>query len=106
MPHINMDEAETVLFNEVGERGDAFRRAMRDREAELVGSQGWMVEAVDSAGAMVDQSPANVDRALGLMFIAKHLERIADHSTNLAEMVVYLVRGKDVRHKFSLEQPK
>jgi hypothetical protein len=54
MPHIKMDEAETALFNEVGERGDAFRRAMRDREAELVGSQGWMVEAVDSAGAMVD----------------------------------------------------
>lgn len=54
MPHIKMDPAETALFNEVGERGDAFRRAMHDREAELVREQGWMVEAVDSAGAVVD----------------------------------------------------
>jgi hypothetical protein len=54
MPHIKMDEAETALFKEVGERGDAFRRAMHNREAELVRSKGWMVEAVDAAGAMVD----------------------------------------------------
>ena len=40
---------------------------------------------------------------LGLLFIAKHLERIADHSTNIAEMVIFLVKGKDVRHKFSVE---
>ncbi len=47
---------------------------------------------------------STVERAVGLMFIAKHLERIADHSTNIAEMVVYLVKGKDVRHKFSVEE--
>ena len=50
------------------------------------------------------RDPATVERAIGLMFIAKHLERIADHSTNIGEMVIYLVRGKDVRHKFSLEK--
>jgi len=54
MPHIKMDEGETALFHEVGERGDAFRRALRDREAELVRGQGWMVEAVDPDGTMVD----------------------------------------------------
>ena len=32
------------------------------------------------------------------MFVAKHLERIGDHAMNLAEMVVYMVRGEDIRH--------
>jgi phosphate transport system protein len=32
------------------------------------------------------------------MFAAKHLERFGDHATNLAEMVVYMVRGQDIRH--------
>lgn len=50
------------------------------------------------------REPQTVERAIGLVFIAKHLERIADHATNIAEMVVYLVKGKDVRHKFSVEE--
>ncbi len=50
------------------------------------------------------KDPANVERALGMLFIAKHLERIADHATNIAEMVVFLAEGKDVRHRFSVEE--
>lgn len=62
---------------------------------------------VEAFRFMVDamkKDPANVERALGLLFIAKHLERIADHSTNIAEMVVFLAEGKDVRHRFSVEE--
>lgn len=44
------------------------------------------------------QSPHSVDAAVHLMFIARNLERIADHATNIAEDVIYLVRGVDVRH--------
>ncbi len=44
------------------------------------------------------ENPANISRALGLIMIAKYLERIADHATNIAEMVIYLVKGKDIRH--------
>jgi phosphate transport system protein len=40
----------------------------------------------------------NIRRATSLMFAAKHLERFGDHATNLAEMVVFMVRGQDVRH--------
>jgi phosphate transport system protein len=40
----------------------------------------------------------NIRRATALMFIAKHLERMGDHATNVAEMVIYMVRGTDVRH--------
>jgi phosphate transport system protein len=32
------------------------------------------------------------------MFVAKHLERIGDHASNVAEMTIYMVQGKDVRH--------
>ena len=39
-----------------------------------------------------------VQRSIRLISIAKYLERIADHATNIAEMVVFMVRGQDVRH--------
>jgi phosphate transport system protein len=39
-----------------------------------------------------------ISRALKLIFIAKHLERVGDHSANIAEMVIFLVRGQDIRH--------
>ena len=39
-----------------------------------------------------------VDRAIRLLFVAKHVERLADHVTNLAELVIFMVRGQDIRH--------
>ena len=41
----------------------------------------------------------SISRAIKLIFIAKHLERVADHAANIAEMVVFLVRGQDIRHR-------
>jgi phosphate transport system protein len=40
----------------------------------------------------------NISRAIKLIFIAKHLERVGDHSANVAEMVVFMVKGQDIRH--------
>jgi phosphate transport system protein len=40
-----------------------------------------------------------VRRALAYLFVARNLERIADHSTNIAEDVIFVVRGIDVRHR-------
>jgi phosphate transport system protein len=44
-----------------------------------------------------------IRRATAVMFTAKQLERFGDHATNVAEMVVYMVRGTDVRHPGSRE---
>jgi len=44
------------------------------------------------------EDPRAIRRATALMFAAKHLERFGDHAINLAEMVIYMVRGTDVRH--------
>jgi phosphate transport system protein len=44
------------------------------------------------------EDPRAIRRATSLMFSAKHLERFGDHATNLAEMVIFMVSGTDVRH--------
>jgi len=46
----------------------------------------------------------SISRAIKLIFIAKHLERVGDHSANIAEMVVFLVRGQDIRHGTRLDR--
>jgi phosphate transport system protein len=51
------------------------------------------------------EDPRNIYRAIRLQAIAKYLERIGDHATNLAEMVIFMVLGKDVRHLGSMAQP-
>jgi len=42
--------------------------------------------------------PGTIERALGLILISRNLERIADHATNIAEDVIFMVEAKDVRH--------
>jgi phosphate transport system protein len=53
--------------------------------------------------ALMMEDPRNIRRANSFIFVAKHLERLGDHATNVAEMVVYMVRGTDVRHPHSRE---
>ena len=44
------------------------------------------------------EDPRNIYRATRVQSIAKYLERVGDHATNLAEMVVFMVAGHDIRH--------
>ena len=48
--------------------------------------------------AFMQEESTTIPRAVDLMFIAHNLERIADHATNIAEDVLFLVKGIDVRH--------
>jgi phosphate transport system protein len=46
----------------------------------------------------MQEERTTIPRAVDLMFIAHNLERIADHATNIAEDVLFLMKGIDVRH--------
>jgi phosphate transport system protein len=51
------------------------------------------------------EDPKTISRATRLLFIGKSLERMADHATNIAEMVIFMVKGKDIRHMGIASQP-
>ena len=44
------------------------------------------------------QDPATIEPSVHLILISRHLERIGDHATNIAEDVIFMVSGRDVRH--------
>jgi len=50
--------------------------------------------------------PQTIQRALCFILIARNLERIGDHSTNIAEEVIYMVQGRDVRHHHEEQKRK
>jgi phosphate transport system protein len=43
--------------------------------------------------------PGTIEPALDLILIARHLERVGDHATNIAEDVIFIAEGRDVRHR-------
>ena len=84
------------------------------REPELARS---VIEADDEVDNLRDQvfrelltymmaDPSTIPRALDLILVSRHLERIADHATNIAEDVIYIVRGEDVRERGDKELRK
>lgn len=82
---------------------DAFARRDTDRALAVIAAD----DAIDSAykaivkarGLSLREAPDDVDRTLNILWSARALERIGDHSKNIGEYVVYLVKGKDVRHR-------
>lgn len=65
----------------------------RDAEVDALNKQHHR----ELASHMIEK-PATITRCLSLMVVSKSLERIADHATNIAEEVVYLCEGRDIRH--------
>ncbi len=72
----------------------ALRIRASDDEADEYNRQ--TIEAVQRT---MREDPATVERGLHLFSVSRHLERIADHATNIAEDVVYMVEGKIIRHR-------
>jgi phosphate transport system protein len=76
------------------------------RDAELARSVLASDDAVDDLRnasfheliSFMEKSPRNIAQAVSLMSVIRNLERIADHSTNIAEDVLFYVKGIDVRH--------
>ncbi len=85
---------------------DAFVNADADK-AKVIVPRDKDVDALNKqmhrelAGYMLED-PRNITRCLHLMTISKSLERIADHAKNIAEEVVFLYEGRDIRHAANL----
>jgi phosphate transport system protein len=71
----------------------------RDRSVDSINKQ----LARELTSFMVED-PKTITRALNLMTVAKAIERVADHATNIAEEVFYLYKGQDIRHEPTLKQ--
>lgn len=65
----------------------------RDKEVDALNKEIYAGLATGMAA-----NPAIIPAALELMFVSRSLERIGDHATNIAEEVIFLLRGKDIRH--------
>ncbi len=88
---------------------DAFVAADAGRAEEVLGGDDHVdalfLKIFNELLAFMLEDARYIRRAMSLMFVAKHLERVGDHAMNLAEMVIYMVRGTDVRHPRSRDLP-
>ena len=86
-----LDQALDAFVNHNSEKARAI--VPRDKEVDNINRQ-LHRELV----SFMIEKPATITRCLNLMVISKCIERIADHATNIAEEVVYLYEGRDIRH--------
>ena len=81
---------------------DAFARLDKDLAIRLIG-QDRLVDhefrsIIRSVITFMMEDPRTISAALDVLWVAKAVERIGDHSKNIAEYVIYVVEGKDIRH--------
>jgi phosphate transport system protein len=101
------------IKNELKSMGDQAQELLRDALDAFVQGEGTRAEQVLARDDAVDElygrilrtmtdfmtnQPNQVAQAIRVIHVAKYLERIADHATNIAEEVIFMVRGEDVRH--------
>ncbi len=101
-PYVDLPNMAETAQAMVREALEAFVTADADR-AEKILAQDDVVDAYywqifRELLTYMMEDPRNISRAMRLQSIAKQLERVGDHATNVAEMVVFMVRGKDIRH--------
>ena len=98
------------------------RKMVRDSLAALIKEDVLLAQSVITADDQVDAlkeqvmrelltymmaDPRAIERSLALILVSRHLERIADHATNIAQDVIYLIQGRDVRHpRLPREEPQ
>jgi phosphate transport system protein len=83
--------------------GDAGRAAhVLERDDEVDKAYG---EVLDAMTLFMSENPGEIAPAIRVIKVAKYIERVADHATNIAEEVIFMVRGDDVRHLRSHPPP-
>jgi phosphate transport system protein len=106
-PYIDIPRMAEITEGMVRDSLDSFVRGCSRIPYEVIKKD----DEVDNLNAQVlnellfymIQDPSTVSRATRISYVSKYLERIADHATNIAEMVVYLCEGKIIRHMDSPE---
>ena len=105
-----------IDIQEMGEKTGVMIRtaiqALLEADPRMAESVLSMDDAVDDSNKRVQvelmevmqQQPEVSTQAITAILIARNLERSADHATNIAEDVIFWLRGSDVRHKFSLAE--
>lgn len=78
----------------------ALQVCQRDKDVDALNKSMYQVLTT-----MMREKPHTVNRALELIFISKSIERIADHASNIAEEMIYLAEGEDVRHTKATRNP-
>ena len=76
-------------------RDTALAQAVLDKDDEL---DALKTQVFRELLTYMLQNPSTIEPALDLILISRHLERIGDHATNVAEDVIFMVLAKDVRH--------
>jgi phosphate transport system protein len=107
-PMVDIRHMSALVESMVRKSMDAFVANDADMARSVLASD----DAVDSLRtasyhelvSFMEKDPRNIHQALDLIGITKSLERIADHSTNIAEDVLFLVKGVDVRHHAEARQ--
>ncbi len=108
-----LDEPPLKPYIDLPRMADAAQKMLKDSLDAFIAKDAELAIQVCAADDFVDnlnqqifnellvymlKDPKNISRAVRLTYITKYLERIADHATNIAEMVVYMVKGKVIRH--------
>jgi phosphate transport system protein len=111
-PHIELPIDIPDMGDKVGIMIRSAIQSLLEADAKLAEQVLAMDDEIDDMNRavqteMVDvmqQHPEFSAQALNAIIVSRNLERSADHATNIAEDVIFWVRGSDVRHKFSLAQ--
>jgi phosphate transport system protein len=101
-PYIDIPRMAEIAQRMVRDSLDAFVRGCTKLPYEVIKRDDEVdnltVQVFNELLFYMIQDPHTISRAVKLTYIAKYLERIADHATNIAEMVIYMVEGKIIRH--------
>jgi phosphate transport system protein len=101
-PYVDMPNMAREVQEMLHEALDAFVAADADRAQRVIvrdrNVDAYYMQIFRELLTYMMEDPRNIFRATRLQSIAKYLERIGDHVTNLGEMVVFMVKGKDIRH--------
>jgi phosphate transport system protein len=101
-PYIDIPRMAEISEGMVRDSLDAFVEGCTKLPYEVIkrdeGVDNLNVQVFNELLFYMIQDPGTVSRATRISYVSKYLERIADHATNIAEMVVYMCKGKIIRH--------